>query len=382
MALNITNPTYLDCNATTPLDPDVREEMMRFFDIEFGNPGSRTHVYGTRAKVAVNEARRHIAKVVHALPEDVIFTSGATESNNIAILGLAHDGRKKGLTHVVTTQIEHKAVLEPCQRLGEDGFEVTVVAPNEQGWVEPTAIAAAVRPETLLMSVMQVNNETGVVQPIAEIAEALAEHACYFHIDAAQGFGKELAGLRSPRIDLISISGHKIYAPKGIGALIMKRRRGIRPPLRPIMVGGGQEAGLRSGTLPAPLIVALGKAAELALCDHEARRKACEDFKARALEALEPFGIQMNGDLVRTLPSTLNFSIPGIDSEALMVALKDVIAVSNGSACTSNSYELSHVLLAMGLSEERASGALRLSWCHMTPKPDWSAVAAGIRQML
>lgn len=378
----MTNPTYLDCNATTPLDPEVREEMMRFFDVEFGNPGSRTHAYGTRAKVAVNEARRHIAKVVDAQPEDVIFTSGATESNNIAVLGLAHHGRKKGLTHIVTTQIEHKAVLEPCQRLGEDGFEVTVVAPDERGWVEPAAIAAAIRPETLLVSVMQVNNETGVVQPIAEIAEALGEHACYFHVDAAQGFGKELAGLRSPRIDLISISGHKVYAPKGIGALMMKRRRGARPPLRPIMVGGGQEAGLRSGTLPAPLIVALGKAAEVALRDHEARRKTCEDFKARALAALEPFGIQLNGDPARTLPSTLNFSIPGIDSEALMVALKDVIAVSNGSACTSNSYELSHVLLAMGLSEERVSGALRLSWCHMTPEPDWSAVAAGIRQML
>jgi cysteine desulfurase len=375
-------PTYLDCNATTPLDPEVREEMMRFFDVEFGNPGSRTHAYGNRAKVAVNESRHQIAKVVEAQPEDVIFTSGATESNNIAILGLAHYGRKKGINHIVTTQIEHKAVLEPCQRLSEDGFEVTVVEPNEQGWVEPAAIAAAVRPETLLVSVMQVNNETGVMQPIAKIANVLAESACYFHVDAAQGFGKELDGLRQSRIDLVSISGHKVYAPKGIGALIMKRRSSTRPPLRPIMVGGGQEAGLRSGTLPAPLIVALGKAAEVALRDHEARSKVCEDFKARALAALEPFGIQLNGDPARTLPSTLNFSIPGIDSEALMVALKDVIAVSNGSACTSNSYELSHVLLAMRLSEERASGALRLSWCHMTPEPDWSAVAAGIRQML
>lgn len=378
----MTNAIYLDCNATTPLDPEVRDEMMRFFDVEFGNPGSRTHAYGTRAKIAVNEARRQIAKVVDAQPEDVVFTSGATESNNIAILGMAHHGRRKGLVHVVTTQIEHKAVLEPCQRLGEDGFEVSVVEPNEQGWVEPAAIAAAVRPETLLVSVMQVNNETGVVQPIHKIGEALAGHACYFHVDAAQGFGKELDGLRSPRIDLISISGHKVYAPKGIGALVMKRRRGIRPPLRPIMVGGGQEAGLRSGTLPAPLIVALGKAAEVALRDHEARRKTCEDFKASVLATLEPFRVQLNGDPARTLPTTLNFSIPGIDSEALMVALKDVIAVSNGSACTSNSYELSHVLLAMGLSEERASGALRLSWCHMTPEPDWSAVAAGIRRLL
>lgn len=378
----MTNPAYLDCNATTPLDPEVREEMMRFFDFEFGNPGSRTHAYGTRAKVAVNEARRHIARVVEAQPEDVIFTSGATESNNVAIFGLAHHGRKRGLTHIVTTQIEHKAVLEPCHRLGEEGFEVTVVAPNERGWVEPAAIASALRPETLLVSVMQVNNETGVVQPIAEIAEELAGHACYLHVDAAQGFGKELDGPRVPRIDMISVSGHKVYAPKGVGALIMKRRRGTRPPLRAIMVGGGQEAGLRSGTLPAPLIVALGRAAEVALRDHDARRKACEDFKVRALAALNPFEIQVNGDSARTLPNTLNFSIPGIDSEALMVALKDVVAVSNGSACTSNSYELSHVLLAMGLSEERASGALRLSWCHMTPEPDWSAVAAGIRRML
>ena len=378
----MTNPAYMDCNATTPLEPEVREEMMRFFDVEFGNPGSRTHAYGTRAKVAVNEARRYVAKVVDALPEDVIFTSGATESNNIAIFGLADHGRKKGLTHIITTQIEHKAVLEPCQRLGEDGFEVTYVAPNEQGWIEPAAIAAALRPETLLVSVMHVNNETGVVQPIAEIAETVAGHACFFHIDAAQGFGKELDGLQSPRVDMISISGHKLYGPKGVGALILKRRKGTRPPLRPIMVGGGQEAGLRSGTLPAPLLVALGKASEVALRDQAARRKVCEEMKAAVLATLAPFDIQVNGDPARTLPHTLNFSIPGVDSEALMVALKDVIAVSNGSACTSNSYELSHVLLAMGLTEERASGALRLSWCHMTPAPDWSAVAAGIRQML
>lgn len=378
----MTDSIYFDCNATTPLDPEVREVMLRYFDEEFGNPGSRTHAYGARAKTAVNEARRQVAKVVDALPEDVVFTSGATESNNIAILGLARHGRETGRKHVVTTRIEHKAVLEPCARLEEEEFEVTLVAPNEKGWVSAEAVAAAIRPDTLLVSVMHVNNETGVIQPTGEIADLLAGSEAFFHIDAAQGFGKELEGPRHPRIDLLSVSAHKVYGPKGVGALIQKRRGGIRPPLTPIMVGGGQENGLRPGTVAASLVVALGKAAEVALRDHEVRRRACEAMKRDALAALAPFDPQINGDPGRTVAHTLNVSIPGLDSEAAMVALKDKLAISNGSACTSTSYDPSHVLVAMELPEERIAGALRLSWCHMTPAPDWNGVAAGIRRML
>lgn len=378
----MTDSVYFDCNATTPLDPEVREVMLRYFDEELGNPGSRTHAYGARAKTAVNEARRQVAKVVDALPEDVVFTSGATESNNIALLGLAAHGRKTGRKHVITTSIEHKAVLEPCARLGAEGFEVTLVAPNEKGWVLPEAVAAAVRPDTLLVSVMHVNNETGVIQPVGEMADLLTGSEAFFHVDAAQGFGKELDGPRHPRIDLLSVSAHKVYGPKGVGALVQKRRGGTRPPLTPIMVGGGQENGLRPGTVAVPLVVALGKAAEVALRDHEARRSTCTAMKQDALAALAPFDPQINGDPERTVAHTLNVSIPGLDSEAAMVALKDKIAISNGSACTSTSYDPSHVLVAMGLPEERVAGALRFSWCHMTPAPDWNGVAAGIRRML
>ena len=199
----MTEAAYFDCNATTPLEPEVREVMLRFFDLEFGNPGSRTHVYGARAKAAVNDARRQVAKVVDARPEDVVFTGGATESNNIAILGLARHGRETGRRHIVATSIEHKAVLEPCARLVEEGFEVTLVAPNEKGWVTPEAVTAAIRPNTLLVSVMHVNNETGVIQPIGEIADRLAGSEVFFHVDAAQGFGKELQGPRHPRIDTL-----------------------------------------------------------------------------------------------------------------------------------------------------------------------------------
>ncbi|MBK4717536.1 aminotransferase class V-fold PLP-dependent enzyme [Azospirillum sp. YIM DDC1] len=375
-------PTYLDCNATTPLDPEVRDEMLRMFDIEYGNPGSRTHAFGAKAKVEVNDARQKVAAVVGANPEDVVFTSGATESNNIAIFGLAKHGRAKGLRRIVTTAIEHKSVLEPCAALAAEGFEVVTVAPRGGGRVQVEDVLAAASPDTLLVSVMHVNNETGVVQSVAEIAEGLAGRDCFLHCDAAQGFGKEFEQLRHPGIDLVSVSGHKMYAPKGVGALVMKRRKGRRPPMAPVLVGGGQELGLRPGTLAAPLIVALGKAAEIAVRDRDRRRKACERLRVEALEALSPFAPEVNGDPEHTLPHTLNVSLPGLRSEALMLALKDVIAVSNGSACTSNSYESSHVLKAMGLSPERVAGALRLSWCHMTLSPDWKAVAEGIRLML
>ena len=375
-------PVYLDCNATTPLEPDVRDVVAHWMAEEIGNAGSRTHTYGSQAKRAVQHARKQVAAIVEAAPDEIVFTSGATESNNLAILGLAPWGEQHNRRHIVSTAIEHKAVLEPLEALEKRGFSVTLVRPQATGAVAVEDIAAAVQPDTLLVSVMHVNNETGVRQPIAGIAKDLADHDAYLHVDAAQGFGKELEVLRNPRIDLISVSSHKVYGPLGIGALVVRRRGFKRLPLTPLIFGGGQELGLRPGTLPVPLIVGFGLAAEIAGQDNEARKQRCLEIRKHALSTFEPLGARLHGDPDQALPHVLNFSIEDVDSEALIVALKDVAAVSNGSACTSHSYQPSHVLQAMGLEESAIAGALRLSWCHLTPDIDWKAMAKRIRSLL
>lgn len=371
-------PVYLDCNATAPMEPAARKAIVHWFSEEIGNAGSRTHEYGLRAKRAVNEARQHVAAVVRASPDDVIFTSGATESNNLALLGLASHGEKQNRRHIVSTAIEHKAVLEPLEVLAGRGFSITLIRPDASGAVSPEQIKAALRPDTHLVSVMHVNNETGIRQPLAGIASVLRDHDAFFHVDAAQGFGKDIQTLRESRIDLISASSHKVYGPLGIGALILRKRGFARPPLTPLVYGGGQERGLRPGTLPVPLIVGFGTAAELALKNADARRRRCEAIRGAALAALEPVGARVHGDPALALPHVLNFSVDGIDSEALIVALKDVAAISNGSACTSQRYQPSHVLLAMGLPESAVAGSVRLSWCHMTGPVDWPEIARRI----
>lgn len=373
---------YLDCNATTPLEREVRDVLLHFVTDEYGNEGSRTHDYGTRAKKAVAVARDQIAAVVGAKREEVLFTSGATESNNLAILGLRQAAQEAGKRHVITTAIEHKAILEPIEELERHGFEITRLAPSpEAGWVSAEQIRTALRPNTFLVSVMHVNNETGIEQPIAEIAEVLRGHAAFFHTDAAQSFGKLIEPLQNPRLDLISISGHKIFAPKGIGALVMRRRGFTMPPLRPLLFGGGQERGLRPGTLPVPHIAALGTAAMVAHRDVVARSKRCKEFKSAAVDALGSLGARFTGDPDRVVPHTLHLSIPGLDSEALMVALKEFIAISNGSACTSSSYTPSHVLRAMGFSDREANECVRLSWSHLTPVVDWNPITERIASM-
>lgn len=372
-------PVYLDCNATTPVDPSVEAEFMRFIREEFGNAGSRTHEYGNRAKQAVQRSRDQITEVVGCLREEVLFTSGATESNNLAILGLREHGERTGRKHIVATAIEHKAVLEPLEHLAKLGFSVSLVKPAACGFVTAEAVTDALRKDTLLVTVMQINNETGVIQPIQEIAAALASHPAFFHVDAAQGFGKRIEDLRDKRIDLISVSGHKVYAPKGIGALVARRRGYERPPLTPLFFGGGQERGLRPGTLPVALIVALGKAAALAVQELPQRNRANEQTKREALEALQSIGGEPIGEQSRVVASTLSIAIPGLDSEAAMLGLKDLVAISNGSACTSHSYTSSHVLTAMGLADETIKGALRFSWCHLTQKVDWQSVASALR---
>lgn len=365
---NMQTPVYFDCNATTPMEPEVRESMRPYWEDEFGNEGSRTHSYGARAKQAVNAARDRIAAVVAARREEIVFTSGATESNNLAILGLAPAGIAAGRRHILTTQIEHKAVIEPMEELARRGFDVEFLPPNSDGWVEPATFAKALRPETWLVSLMHANNETGVIQPLDEIADLLKDHPAWLHTDAAQTFGKILPSLRNPRVDLISISGHKIYGPKGVGALVVRRRGYEKPPLTPLFFGGGQERGLRPGTLPVPLIVGLGKAAELAISEHDERSAACMKIRDGLVSAFAKLPHSLNGDHAKTLPHVLNLSFTGADSEALMVALKNTVAISNGSACTSSSYKPSHVLAAMGIDEKRVREATRWSWCHLTPE--------------
>ena len=377
--MHIGHPVYLDCNATTPLEPAVGALIRRYFEEEYGNEGSRTHGYGARAKEAVEKAREQIAELLAAKPDEVIFTSGATESNNLAILGLANWGRRHGKTHIISTHLEHKAVLEPIDVLAKDGFEVDLVAPEKSGRVDAAKIVALLRPTTLLVSLMHANNETGVIQPIDEVAKALAHHPAYFHVDAAQTFGKLIEPLQNHRIDLLSASGHKIYGPKGVGVLLVRHRGKQKVPLAPLVHGGGQEHGLRPGTLPVPLIAGLGLAAEIGMKDHEAREAKCRAFRERFLRAIEPLHPKIHGEEGQVLAHTVNLSFPGISAEEGMVKIRDLVAVSNGSACTSSSYQPSHVLKAMRLAKDEIIGAMRFSWCHLTPDPDWAAVVAKLR---
>lgn len=353
--------------------------LLHFLTAEFGNEGSRTHEYGARAKQAVQKARDQVAAVVGAKRDEVIFTSGATESNNLAILGLTEHGLQSGKRHLVGTKIEHKAVLEPLEVMEKRGYEVTWLDCDEQGRVKVSDLQQALRPDTLLVSIMAANNETGVRQPLGEICAALEGHGAYFHTDAAQAFGKDLDPLRNQRIDLISISGHKIYAPKGIGALVIRRRGYERVPVQPLIHGGGQERGLRPGTLPVALIAALGVASEIAARDCVSRASRCRKLKEAALKAFGSLSPRIHGRQEETMDHVLNLAFPGVNSEALIVALKDVAAISNGSACTSSSYTPSHVIKAMGYNDDEANEAIRLSWCHLTPEVDWDGLAERVK---
>ncbi|ACY95775.1 cysteine desulfurase DndA [Thermomonospora curvata] len=352
---------YLDAAATTRVDPRVAEVVLHWMTEEFGNAGSRTHEWGARSKRAVQQAREQLASQVGATPSELIFTSGATESNNLALLGLAPYGEREGRRHIVTSAIEHKAVLEPLEHLASRGFEVDLISPGPSGRVTIEAVLERLRDDTLLVSLMHVNNETGVIQPVAELAEHLRGTATYLHVDAAQGFGKLTEDLRAP-IDLISISGHKIGAPKGIGALVIRRRGRDGIPLTPLMYGGGQERKLRPGTLPVPLIIGLAKAAEIFEKERDQWWAQAAAFRNRLVEALSKTKVHFNGDQEHVVPHILNVSFEGVDAEALIVHLKELVAISTGSACTSASYTPSHVLRGMGLPDEIAANGLRLSW--------------------
>lgn len=375
-------PVYLDCAATTPMEPEVLEVVIKYMRDEYGNAGSRTHEFGARAKQAIERAREQVAAVVNAQPEEVIFTSGATESNNLAILGLRAEGLRTGRRHIVTTMIEHKSVLEPIAEMTREGFEVTLIRPEPGGSVDARKVRSACRDDTLLVSVMAVNNETGVVQPLDDIVRSLQSHDAYIHVDAAQAFGKCVAPLDDPRIDLLSVSGHKVFAPKGVGALVCKRRGTKYPPLSPLMFGGGQERQLRPGTLPVALIAGLGHAAQMAAHTFDLRNSQCSAHKQRAVTALAPLSYVDNADTSLAVPWIMNVSLPGIDSEAAMVTLKGIAAVSTGSACTSANYTLSHVLQAMNLPEDQINSTIRISWSHLTGSVDWHQITHRLQSLL
>jgi len=349
---------YLDHNATTPVDPRVVEAMLPYFTEKFGNAASE-HVYGIEAKRAVDKAREQIAAVINARPEEIIFTSGATESDNIALFGVAEKYADKG-DHIITCVTEHKAVLDCCKQLEKMGKRVTYLPVDQYGLVDPDDVRRAITPQTILISIMAANNEIGTLAPLKEIGAIAKEHEILFHTDAAQMVGHLPVDVQAMNIDAISLSAHKVYGPKGIGALY-RRRSNPRVKLEPRIYGGGHERGIRSGTLNVPAIVGFGEALEIASREMEsdaARFRAwTQQVYQRLAEKID--GVQLNGHPTRRLPNNLNASLPGIDGKALVMNLRDV-AISTGSACTSASVEPSHVILALGFGEERAHNAIRI----------------------
>ncbi len=357
-------PIYLDYAATTPVDPRVRDAMIPWLTERFGNPASRTHAYGWEAEKAVEEARAHVAELVGCEPRELVWTSGATEADNLAIKGVAEFYRDQG-RHLVTLQTEHKAVLDSVKALEARGFTATYLPVQENGLVDVDELERALRPDTLLVSVALVNSEIGVIQPIEEIGALCRERGILFHVDAAQATGKVTIDLQKLDVSLMSFSAHKTYGPKGIGALYVRRRPRVR--LEAQMHGGGHERGFRSGTLPTHQIVGMGEAYRLAraeMSDELPRIRALRDRLLAALQELP--GIHLNGDLEHRVPHNLNVSVEGIEGDALLLSLGEELAVSAGSACTSASLEPSYVLRALGRSPELARSALRLTLGRFT----------------
>lgn len=355
---------YLDYNASAPVDPRVLTVMVDAYQNHFGNADSRTHDFGEDVRSITETARKQVADLLGVKKDEVFFTSGATESNNIAILGLRQFGEAESRKHIITSSVEHKAVLGATNFLSENGFEVECVDPDESGRVDPERVISMIRPDTLLVSLMHVNNETGIIQPVKELGDYLSTTETIFHIDATQSCGKKVDEIRELHYDLMSISAHKMHGPQGIGALIMRKKRYRLPPVKPIMFGGGQEHGIRPGTLPTALIAGFGEACAIAEREAAQNNAKCRETKKHLLELLETSGVsyEINGTQDYCVPTTLNVSFLGVSSEALMLATKQYCGVSNGSACTSSSYSHSHVLSAMHLPDNRIESAIRISW--------------------
>ncbi len=354
-------PIYFDYSATTPVDAGVAEAMMKCLTSEgnFGNPASRSHVFGWKAEEAVENAREQVAQLINADPREIVWTSGATESDNLAIKGVALFNIKRG-KHIITSKIEHKAVLDTCRQLEREGFEVTYLEPTSEGIISPEAVAAAIRPDTTLVSLMHVNNEIGVINDIAAIGTICRERHVYFHVDGAQSLGKLPVDMEQLPVDLFSISGHKMYGPKGIGALYVRRKPRVR--IEAQIHGGGHERGMRSGTLPTHQIVGLGAAAAVAKARLDEDYQHAKTLRERFLAGISDIEqVHVNGSLEHGVPHILNVSFAFVEGESLIMSLKD-LAVSSGSACTSASLEPSYVLRALGLSDELAHSSLRFGF--------------------
>ncbi|KAJ3207240.1 cysteine desulfurase [Dinochytrium kinnereticum] len=361
-------PIYLDMQATSPVDPRVLDSMLPFFTQLYGNPHSRTHQYGWESEQAVETARAHLAKLIKADPKEIIFTSGATESNNMSIKGVARFYKSKK-NHIITSQTEHKCVLDSCRVLQDEGFDVTYLPVNSDGLIDLKVLEASIRPETSIVSIMTVNNEIGVIQPVAEIGRICREKKVFFHTDAAQAVGKIDLDVNAMNIDLMSISGHKIYGPKGIGALYMRRRPRVR--LEALQSGGGQERGIRSGTVPTPLVVGLGEACRIALKEMEYDSKRIKTLSDRLIEGItsKVEHVIRNGDPSTSYPGCVNLSFAYVEGESLLMALKE-IALSSGSACTSASLEPSYVLRALGAEDEMAHSSIRFGIGRFTTEAE------------
>ena len=353
-------PIYLDYSSTNPVDPRVAAKMVECLTLNgnFGNPASRSHMSGWKAEEAVETARRQVADLIHCDPREIVWTSGATESDNLAIKGAAKFYREKG-RHLVTSVIEHKAVLDSCKQLEQEGFSVTYLTPDSRGMISPAQVAAAIRQDTTLVSLMHVNNEIGVVNDIRAIGEVTRQHGVLLHVDAAQSAGKIAIDLSQMQVDLMSLTAHKIYGPKGIGALYVRRQPKVR--IEPQVHGGGHEQGMRSGTLPTHQIVGMGEAFALAMNEMAAENARILALRNRLLNGLKAIpAISVNGDLEQRVPGNLNVSFGYVEGESLMLALRD-LEISSGSACTSASLEPSYVLRALGLPDELAHSSVRIT---------------------
>lgn len=369
-------PIYLDNHATTPVDPKVVEAMLPYFSEYFGNPSSITHHYGWEAEAGVKKAREIIAESINTSPEEIIFTSGATEANNLAIKGIAESYFNQG-RHIITVATEHHAVLDPCEYLEKLGFEVTYLPVEKDGLVNLETLENTLREDTILVSIMAANNEIGVLQPLAEIGELCHRHSVLFHTDAAQALGKIPLDVQAMQIDVMSLTAHKLYGPKGIGALYV-RRRNPRVRLAAQLHGGGQEKGLRSGTLYPPQIVGFGEAVRLALEEMESEGKRQQQLRDRLWEKLQQLDdIYLNGHPSQRLPGNLNVSFAGVDGAALLLGLQNQIAVSSGSACSTTSTAPSHVLTALGRPKELAYASLRFGLGRFTTEADIETAAKG-----
>lgn len=355
---------YLDYNASSPVDLRVLDVMVDVYKNHPGNADSRTHGFGESAREIVEYARKQVASLLGVKSSEVFFTSGATESNNIAILGLEEYANQTGKKHIITSSIEHKSVLETVKALGKKGFTIDIVNPDQTGRVSVDEILSKVNDQTLLVSIMHVNNETGSIQPVKELGEELARRNILFHVDATQSCGKLVPELQDLKYNMLSFSAHKLRGPQGIGGLVLRKRNYKLPPVKPIMFGGQQERGLRSGTVPVALVAGCGKACELAEQEYLDDLLKLENIKNSVMEEIKNSGVnyEINGNPAFCLNSTLNVAFPGVSSEALMIITKQYCAVSNGSACNSKTYAPSYVLTAMGVPEEQIESSIRFSW--------------------